>query len=76
MQRMKSILIVTGIFSPDIGGPASYARTLAQKNYQKIIRLKLLAYSSVRKHEQDKSYPFVVKGFGKNIWVFRHVVYF
>ena len=76
MQRMKSILIVTGIFSPDIGGPASYARTLAQK-LSKDYKVKVVTYSSVRKHEQDKSYPFVVKRvWKKNIWVFRHVVYF
>ena len=73
---MKSILIVTGIFSPDIGGPASYARTLAQK-LSKDYKVKVVTYSSVRKHEQDKSYPFVVKRvWKKNIWVFRHVVYF
>ena len=27
----KKVLIVTGIYPPDIGGPASYARTLAQR---------------------------------------------
>lgn len=69
------ILIVTGIYPPDIGGPASYAKTLAQqlsKNYD----VKIITYSSVRKYDQDKNYQFTVKRvWKKNFWFFRHAVY-
>ncbi len=71
----KKILIVTGIFPPDIGGPASYARTLAQR-LSKDHRVKVITYSSVRKFEQDKNYPFQVKRVWKKIpWFFRHTAY-
>src|SRR3989344_1967245 len=71
----KRILIVTGIFSPDIGGPATYARTLAQR-LSKDCMVKIITYSSVRKHEQDKNYPFIIKRvWGKNLWFFKHALF-
>ena len=71
----KRILIVTGIYPPDIGGPASYARTLAQR-LSKDYEVKIITYSSVRKYGQDKNYPFSVKRIWKKIpWFFRHAVY-
>ncbi len=71
----KKILIVTGIYPPDIGGPASYARTLAQR-LSKDHEVKIITYSSVRKYEQDKNYPFTVKRIWKKIpWFLRHAIY-
>ncbi len=71
----KRILIVTGIYPPDIGGPASYARTLAHK-LSEDHDVKIITYSSVRKHEQDKNYPFTVKRiWKKNFWFFKHAVF-
>ena len=71
----KRILIVTGIYFPDIGGPASYARTLAQR-LSKDYEVKIITYSSVRKCDQDKNDSFIVKRvWKKNFWFFRHVVY-
>src|SRR3989338_9996111 len=71
----KRILIVTGIFPPDIGGPASYARTLAQR-LSKEHWIKIITYSSVRKYDQDKSYPFQVKRVWKKTpWFLRHAIY-
>ena len=71
----KKILIVTGIYPPDIGGPASYAKTLAQR-LSKDHEVKVITYSSVRKFEQDKIYPFIVKRvWKKNFWFFRHTIY-
>jgi glycosyltransferase involved in cell wall biosynthesis len=71
----KKILIVTGIYPPDIGGPASYARTLAQR-LSKDYEVKVITYSSVRKFKQDRDYPFQVKRvWKKNFWIFRHVIY-
>ncbi len=71
----KRILIVTGIYPPDIGGPASYARTLAQRlstDYE----VKIITYSSVRKYDQDKNYSFTIKRVWKKIpWFLRHTIY-
>ncbi len=71
----KRILIVTGIYPPDIGGPASYARTLAQR-LSKDHEVKVITYSSVRKYDQDKNYQFSVKRvWKKNLWFLRHAIY-
>ena len=71
----KRILIVTGIYPPDIGGPASYAQTLAQR-LSKDYEVKIITYSSVKKYNQDKNYPFTVKRvWKKNFWFFRHAIY-
>ncbi len=75
MKKTKSILIVTGIFPPDIGGPASYARTLAQ-GLSKDYGVKIITYSSVRKDKQDKNYSFQVKRvWKKNLWFFKHALF-
>ncbi len=71
----KRILIVTGIYPPDIGGPASYARTLAQR-LSKDHEVRVVTYSSVRKYDQDKNYQFPVKRvWKKNLWFLRHAIY-
>ncbi len=71
----KNFLIVTGIFPPDIGGPASYARILAQR-LSKDYEVKIITYSSVKKYEQDKNYPFKTKRVWKKIpWFLRHALY-
>ncbi len=59
MDNTKGIIIATGIFSPDIGGPASYARTLADR-LSKTQPVTVVTYSSVRKFSEDSSLPFKV----------------
>lgn len=74
-MKIKRILIVTGIYPPDIGGPASYARTLAQR-LSKDHKVRVVTYSSVRKYDQDKNYQFTVtRVWKKNFWFFRHASY-
>src|SRR3989338_3006581 len=75
--RMKNkILIVTGIFPPDIGGPASYAKTVGQK-LSESFKISVVTYSSVRKSAEDKNLKFkVVRVWRKNFWLFRHLSYF
>lgn len=75
---MKNILITTGIFEPDIGGPASYAKMLADKltaadNYS----VTILTYSSVRKFSGDKEARFKVIRIWKKIpKILRYLIYF
>jgi glycosyltransferase involved in cell wall biosynthesis len=55
----KHIVIATGIFAPDIGGPASYARTLATR-LAKSGPVTVVTYSSVRRSPEDSTLPFKV----------------
>src|SRR3989344_8348788 len=73
---MKKILIVTGIFPPDIGGPASYAETVGQKLSDNF-KVSVVTYSSVRKFSEDKKFNFkIVRVWKKLPWFLRHLIYF
>ena len=73
---MKRLLITSGIFAPDIGGPASYARTLGERLATSGIAVTVLTYSPVFKHGGDASLPFTVRRvWTKNVWGLRHLVY-
>ncbi len=54
------ILIVTGIFPPEIGGPAPYAANLATKLIQAGHIVDLITYSDLETYEGDLKYPFHV----------------
>ncbi len=70
------ILITTGIFPPDIGGPASYGKTLAQKLAENS-SVSLVTYSSRSKFPEDKTRSFKVVRIAKWIPKFlRHIVFF
>ncbi len=74
---MKSLLITTGIFAPEIGGPASYARALGTRLAAQGVRVTVLTYSPVRSHPGDRVLPFRVCRVWKTIpWGLRHVVFF
>ena len=73
---MKKILIVTGIFPPDIGGPASYAETVGQK-LSDDFKVSVVTYSSVRKFSEDKKFNFKITRVWKKLpWFLRHLTYF
>jgi len=73
---MKNILITSGIFIPEIGGPATYAQTLGTR-LARNIPVTILTYSDVFRFEGDKQFPFKVvrvwKMLPKGI---RHIWYF
>jgi len=54
---MTKILITSGIFPPDIGGPASYAMTLG-KNKPKDFSVTVISYSSKSRYPSDKDLNF------------------
>jgi len=73
---MFKILITTGIFSPDIGGPASYAMALG-RNGTKERQITVITYSSRFSYPSDKELPFrVVRVWRKWPKGLRHLIYF
>ncbi len=52
------ILIITGIFEPEIGGPAEYAPKLASKLIERGHEVKVLTYSDKPSYDFDAKYPF------------------
>jgi len=73
----KRLLIVTGIFAPDIGGPASYARALGTRMDEQGVDVTVLAYSSVRSFAGDSEFPFTIRRIWTRIpWGIRHVIFF
>ncbi|MDO8495766.1 MAG: glycosyltransferase family 4 protein [bacterium] len=72
---MKKLLITTGIFPPDIGGPASFSMALGQRMGTKL-GLTVLTYSSTLKIKSDKHLPFkVMRVWRKWPWFLRHLIY-
>lgn len=72
---MKKILIVTGIFPPDIGGPASYAANIGPvlgKDYE----IELITYSHVWRYDGDKKFGFkIARVWKKWPWFLRNLLY-
>lgn len=52
------ILIVTGIFEPESGGPATYAPKIAEKLTEAGHRVSVLTYSPVARYDFDAQYTF------------------
>src|SRR6185369_1492821 len=73
----QHILIATGIFPPDIGGPASYSKVLAEKLSAEGFKATVITYSGKKKDPGDKQLPFRVIRISKRIPRFlRHFFYF
>lgn len=73
---MKRILITTGIFPPDIGGPASYAMTMGKKASGSAV-VTVITYSSKFNYKSDGELPFrVVRVWRKWPKPLKHIIYF
>lgn len=69
------ILIVTGIYPPEIGGPASYSRALARK-LAEAHEVTLITYSSVWNMKEDDQEKFsIIRVWKKWPWFIRHFRY-
>lgn len=74
---MKSLCIATGIFAPDIGGPASYAASLASRLSNEGVQVEVIAYSSVRRFTGDEHLKYRVHRIWSGWpWGLRHFMYF
>ncbi len=72
---MRTILIATGIYEPDIGGPASFARVIAP-DLAETNAVTLVTYSSVRHYAPDSQQKFKVIRIWRS-WpkLIRHIFY-
>jgi glycosyltransferase involved in cell wall biosynthesis len=57
--RCLKVLMVTGIFPPDIGGPATYVPTMASELAKRGHKITVLTLSDKLEHD-DQSYPFPI----------------
>lgn len=73
---MKSkLLIITGVFPPEIGGPASFGLALAKKLAVEK-QITVLTYSSVFKFKNDHTFQFKVwRVWKKWPWFWRHLLF-
>lgn len=54
------ILIASGIFTPEVGGPATYIPQLAEELIQRGHQLLVLTYSGDRQNLSDQNFPYQV----------------
>jgi len=70
------ILITTGIFTPEAGGPASYAETLANKLVASGNNVKVITYSDQKSYAFDSSYNFSLTRIVRSNKIFNYSKYF
>ena len=55
------ILVITGIFPPDIGGPATYVPTISSELVKRGHKVTVVTLSEARGDHDDISYPFRIR---------------
>ena len=71
------VVIASGIYPPDIGGPATYSQLIAGEFTKRNIDVSIVCYSDKKNEEMDKNDSFrVVRVARKNFLLFRYLVYF
>src|SRR5579872_3486375 len=56
---MRKILIISGIFPPEIGGPANYSKNLARKLKERGFDVTVLTYANRADKKIETDYPVV-----------------
>ena len=70
------ILITTGIFKPEAGGPASYSARLADKLISYGNNVKVITYSDRKMYDLDNSYNFPIIRIVRNNPILNYIKYF
>lgn len=55
-RRALRLLIATGIYPPDIGGPATYSRTIAEEFMARGLNVTVITYGAINEVEPRKSF--------------------
>ena len=75
LNKNHKILIASGIYPPEIGGPASYSKILANKLKDSVVTV--LTYSPVLRFKEDRNQPYrVVRVWSKWPKGLKHLIYF
>ena len=61
MIKEKNLLIVTGIFPPDIGGPATFTESLLKYLTDKNYCVKIISLSNIKKRTEKKNNLILIK---------------
>jgi len=71
------IVIASGIYPPDIGGPATYSRLIAREFIKRNINVSLICYSDKEDEPFDREEKFkIVRVVRKKFFLFRYLSYF
>lgn len=71
------IVIASGIYPPDIGGPATYSRLIAGEFTKRNIDVSIVCYSDKKNEEMDKNDNFkIVRVLRKSFFLSRYLAYF
>lgn len=71
------LLIASGIYPPDIGGPATYSRLIAGGFVKRNIDVSIVCYSDKKEEAMDKNDGFkVIRTVRKRFFLFRYLAYF
>jgi len=75
MKENKKIIIATGIFPPDIGGPATYSEKLAQELKKRNFDVQIITYSDPGVKYKNYNFPLttVSRRYPQGV---RHFLYF
>lgn len=73
LAGLMKILIATGIFPPDIGGPATYAKYLSDEFSGRGLEVKVLTYADSARSEAPVNVQRISRGLPRGM---RHLVYF
>jgi len=73
-MKNNKIVIAADIFPPDIGGPATYSKKVAEELIKKDWQVSLVCYSDYKKNEGDTDFIFrIVRS---NVRGWHHIKYF
>ncbi|MDP3953791.1 MAG: glycosyltransferase family 4 protein, partial [bacterium] len=75
LKNKKSIIICTGIFPPDIGGPASYGKTMSDALTERGFKAEVITYRNLK--SDYKSYSYKISSVSRK-WpgFLGHLIYF
>lgn len=70
------ILLATGIFYPELGGPATYTPRIAEEFLRLGHTASVITYSDTDIHERDVAYPFLVRRIKRGYKIGNYLRYF
>lgn len=76
MNQKRKIVLAAGIFPPDIGGPATYSKKIADELIENNFIVKLICYSDQKNYSDDENYNFLLKRIKRKKFWLHYIPYF